>query len=53
MHFAEEYLGGHVDKQAGFDGRMYTEMLPFFDTYLKQEAKALPAARTAKTNKEK
>ena len=39
MHFAEEYLGGHVDKQAGFDGRIYTEMLPFFDTYLKVETK--------------
>ena len=39
MHFAEEYLGGHVDKQAGFDGRMYTEMLPFFHTYLKIESK--------------
>ena len=38
-HFAEEYLGGHVDKQAGFDGRIYTEMLPFFDTYLKVETK--------------
>lgn len=34
-HFAEEYLGGHVDKQSGFDGRLYTEMLPFFNTYLK------------------
>lgn len=34
-HFAEEYLGGHIDKQSGFDGRLYTEMLPFFNTYLK------------------
>lgn len=34
-HFAEEYLGGHVNKQGGYDGRIYTEMLPFFNTYLK------------------
>lgn len=38
-HFAEEYIGGHVDKQGGLEGRMYTEMLPFFDTYLKFENK--------------
>ncbi|MBD0285188.1 MAG: esterase family protein [Flavisolibacter sp.] len=52
-HYAEEYIGGHVDKQGGWDGRMYTEMLPFFDTYLKQEAKAIPAVKTAKTKKAK
>jgi S-formylglutathione hydrolase FrmB len=34
-HFAEEYLGGHVNKQGGFDGRIFTDMLPFFNTYLK------------------
>lgn len=34
-HFAEEYLGAHGDKLGGFDGRLYTEMLPFFNTYLK------------------
>lgn len=38
-HFAEEYLGGHVDKQGGLDGRIYTEMLPFFEMYLKFEDK--------------
>ena len=38
-HFAEEYIGGHVNKQAGPEGRIYTEMLPFFDTYLKVETK--------------
>ena len=36
-HFAEEYLGGHVNKIGGFEGRIYMEMLPFFDTYLKFE----------------
>jgi hypothetical protein len=44
-HFAEEYLGGHVDKQGGFDGRLYTEMLPFFDTYLKTEAEKKAASK--------
>jgi S-formylglutathione hydrolase FrmB len=34
-HFAEEYLGGHSDKLAGEEGRVYTEVLPFFNTYLK------------------
>ena len=38
-HFAEEYIGGHIDKQGGLDGRMYTEMLPFFGSYLKNENK--------------
>lgn len=33
-HFAEEYVGTHGDKLGGRDGRIYTEMLPFFDTYL-------------------
>ena len=36
-HFAEEYIGDHVNKLGGFDGRFYTELLPFFDTYLKSE----------------
>lgn len=34
-HFAEEYIGDHVSMLGGFDGRIYTELLPFFDTYLK------------------
>jgi S-formylglutathione hydrolase FrmB len=34
-HFAEEYLGGHAGNLGGLDGRVYTEVLPFFDTYLK------------------
>lgn len=38
-HFAEEYIGGHVNKIGGLEGRIYTEMLPFFDTYLKFESK--------------
>lgn len=36
-HFAEEYLGGHAEHLGGEDGRIYTEILPFFDTYLKFE----------------
>lgn len=36
-HFAEEYIGDHGNKLGGFDGRIYTELLPFFDTYLKSE----------------
>lgn len=44
-HFAEEYLGGHINKQGGLDGRIYTEMLPFFDTYLKFEDKARPVSK--------
>jgi len=38
-HFAEEYIGDHVNHIGGFDGRIYTEMLPFFDIYLKVENK--------------
>ncbi|WP_461100284.1 alpha/beta hydrolase [Spirosoma koreense] len=38
-HFAEEYLGGHVNKLGGLTGRLYTEMLPFFTTYLQTERK--------------
>ena len=33
-HFAEEYLGGHAEHLEGTDGRIYTEILPFFNTYL-------------------
>lgn len=33
-HFAEEYLGEHAEHLEGVDGRLYTEILPFFDTYL-------------------
>lgn len=38
-HFAEEYIGGHVSNIGGLEGRIYTEMIPFFDTYLKIEDK--------------
>ena len=38
-HFAEEYIGDHVSNIGGLEGRIYTEMLPFFDTYLKFEDK--------------
>lgn len=36
-HFAEEYLGGHAEHLEGIDGRIYTEILPFFDAYLNFE----------------
>jgi hypothetical protein len=29
-HFAKEYLGGHAEHPVGTDGRIYTEILPFF-----------------------
>ena len=44
-HFAEEYIGGHVSKVGGLEGRIYTEMLPFFNTYLKTESKERAAVR--------
>lgn len=44
-HFAEEYLGGHVNKLGGLEGRLYTEMLPFFNAYLKIEVKERAAVR--------
>ena len=34
VHFSEEYLGDHVNKLDGFDGRIYTDMLPFFELFL-------------------
>jgi enterochelin esterase-like enzyme len=41
-HFGEEYIGGHADKLPGFDGRIFTEMFPFFDAYLTfPDAKAM------------
>lgn len=36
-HFAEEYIGDHGNKIGGTDGRIYTELLPFFNAYLKFE----------------
>lgn len=33
-HFAEEYIGDHVNMLDGFDGRIFTEVLPFFEKYL-------------------
>ncbi len=52
-HFAEEYLGTHGDKLAGMDGRMYTEMLPYFDTYLVFEDKPAPATKMKGKEKQK
>ena len=36
-HAAEEYIGDHVNMIGGFDGRVATDMLPFFERYLKFE----------------
>lgn len=33
-HYAEGYLGGHASHLSGTKGRIYTDLLPFFDTYL-------------------
>ena len=51
-HFAEEYIGDHVNKLAGFDGRIYTELLPFFNTYLKfDEPTSMPSKFKEKIEK--
>ena len=34
-HFAEEYIGDHGNMVGGFEGRVFTEVLPFFERYLK------------------
>jgi S-formylglutathione hydrolase FrmB len=34
-HFAEEYIGTHVDKIWTLDGRVLNSVLPFFNDYLK------------------
>lgn len=34
-HFAEEYIGDHGNMLHGFEGRVFTELLPFFEKYLK------------------
>ena len=36
-HYAEEYIGTHVNKIWTTDGRVYGEMLPFFNDYLQFE----------------
>ncbi|HLP36586.1 alpha/beta hydrolase [Lacibacter sp.] len=33
-HFAEEYIGDHGNMLGGFDGRIFNELLPFFEKYL-------------------
>ena len=33
-HFAEEYIGDHVNMLDGYEGRIFTELIPFFNTYL-------------------
>ena len=45
-HFAEEYIGDHGGKIGGNDGRINTEVLPFFNTYLKFEKEVkIPAKK--------
>lgn len=34
-HIAEDYEADHMNRLGGADGRIYLEMLPFFDKYLK------------------
>lgn len=34
-HFAEEYIGDHVNMLDGFEGRIFTEVFPFFEKYLR------------------
>ena len=36
-HFAEEYFGDHSSEIMGANGRIYTEVFPFFNSYLKFE----------------
>jgi S-formylglutathione hydrolase FrmB len=36
-HVAEEYVGSHIDKVYGDDGRFINDMLPFFNSYLNFE----------------
>ncbi len=38
-HFAEEYIGDHGNMLDGFDGRIFNELLPFFDKYLSPRQK--------------
>ncbi len=33
-HFAEEYIGDHVNMLDGFEGRVFIDVLPFFEKYL-------------------
>jgi predicted alpha/beta superfamily hydrolase len=52
QHFAEEYIGDHVNKLGGFDGRIYTELFPFFDTYLEfEEQTGLPSKPRSRVKK--
>ncbi len=40
-HFAEEYIGDHGNMLDGFEGRIFTEVFPFFQRYL-SDAPGLP-----------
>ncbi len=51
-HYAEEYIGDHGNKLGGVDGRVNTQLLPFFDTYLKFAGQInMPAALKARDKK--
>lgn len=52
-HMAEEYNGTHGDRLEGMDGRIYTELIPFFNTFLTFEAKSNIQTRmkASKSNK--
>jgi hypothetical protein len=42
-HFAEEYLGDHASNIGGFEGRVYLQLLPFFNKYLHSDSKTSSA----------
>jgi fermentation-respiration switch protein FrsA (DUF1100 family) len=50
-HYAEEYLGTHVDKLWTDDGRVLNDMLPFFNTYLKFEELKFKTTQGSKKQK--
>ena len=47
-HFAEEYMGNHLDMLGGFEGRIFTEAFPFFERYLKKQPPASPTLAVRK-----
>jgi S-formylglutathione hydrolase FrmB len=47
-HVAEEYNGNHGDRMSGMEGRIYTEMFPFFQAHLHFEAPQETKAKKVK-----
>jgi hypothetical protein len=35
VNYCKEYFGNHGNKLGGFDGRIFIELLSFFEKYLK------------------